>query len=241
MNGYCGEQHLITTGDSRHRRREDEPSSSSQLQLVANIVAKTNKRFHFFPLPDFTDYSESRSSRTKHIFVQRSLWNSFCWNLLIAVCGRAGATVVDRNFKHDALSGAVKQERPTRFSVAERSERSRLFGVWRCQRRGAGRTGRPEPRRPRQDCSLALLHGVRQVRSPRPQTLVGTPLTSCHVRSLTFISANEALTSLIFRHTLSNLCCFQSAICFYFKYTLIRFICKVHQHECFDLNFPGAY
>lgn len=132
MNGYCGEQHLITTGDSRHRRREDEPSSSSQLQLVANIVAKTNERFHFFTPPTLRTYSESRSSRTKHIFVQRSLWNSFCWNLLIAVCGRTGPTIVDRNFKHDALSGAVKQARPTRFSVAAQSERSRLFGVWRC-------------------------------------------------------------------------------------------------------------
>lgn len=186
MNGYCGEQHLITTGDSRHRRREDEPLSLSQLQLVANRRSKKNggkktkqKRFHFFFFAptDFTDNSESRFSRTTHIFVPRSLWNGSCENLLFAVRGQTEPTVVDRNFKHDALSGAVKQERPTHLSVAKLSERSRLFGVCRCRRRGAVRPGRPEPR---QDCSLALLHGVRQVRSPRPQTLVGTPLTSCH-------------------------------------------------------------
>lgn len=47
-----------------------------------------------------------------------------------------------------------KNDRRASFLVAAHREGSRLFGVWLCQRRGAGRAGRPEPQRPRQDCKL---------------------------------------------------------------------------------------
>lgn len=92
-------------------------------------LAKKKHRVSLFSL-NFAELSESPFSRTKHIFVQRSLWDSFCWNLLIVVCARTGPTAVNRNIQHDALSGTVKQERRTRYFLGGRAQRSQQ--VARC-------------------------------------------------------------------------------------------------------------
>lgn len=117
MNGYCGEQHLITTGDSRHRRREDEPSSSSQLQLVANIVAKTNERFHFFTPPRLYGLTVSRGRAGQSTF------------LCSVVCGTAFAGI---------FSSLFVAERD-RLLLTETLNMTHFLELWNKQDRRASR------------------------------------------------------------------------------------------------------